>query len=140
MKTSKLFFPICGLTIVTALSLGRFGQVGPETLAATTSGDLQNHPLRHQAHTPRNWIADSARRQWTIESSEEMPLFGPFSLAIDAEGNHLILDSGDLTLKKFDRHGHPLKAFGNGKGQGPGELVSLTGFAPAPAAKSGPLT
>jgi uncharacterized protein (TIGR03663 family) len=58
-------------------------------------------------------------------------LFGPRDIAIDADGNLLITDTGNKRVVKFTPDGQPLGAFGKA-GAGPGEFNEPVGIAVAP--------
>jgi predicted membrane-bound mannosyltransferase/DNA-binding beta-propeller fold protein YncE len=58
-------------------------------------------------------------------------LFGPRDIAIDADGNLLITDTGNKRVVKFTPDGEPLEAFGK-EGSGPGEFDEPVGIAIAP--------
>jgi sugar lactone lactonase YvrE len=53
---------------------------------------------------------------------EDYFLARPIDLALDAEGNLFVLDSGNYCIKKFDPEGKLLKTFGR-QGEGPGEMA-----------------
>ncbi len=58
-------------------------------------------------------------------------LFGPRDIAIDADGNLLITDTGNKRVVKFTPDGEPLGSFGEA-GSGPGEFNEPVGVAVAP--------
>ena len=58
-------------------------------------------------------------------------LFGPRDIAMDADGNLLITDTGNKRVVKFTPDGQPLGAFGKA-GAGPGEFNEPVGIAVAP--------
>jgi predicted membrane-bound mannosyltransferase/sugar lactone lactonase YvrE len=58
-------------------------------------------------------------------------LFGPRDIAIDADGNLLITDTGNKRVVKFTPDGQPLGTFGKA-GTGPGEFNEPVGVAVAP--------
>lgn len=66
------------------------------------------------------------RRIGDLNSSDERyQLYRPSDVAVDNDGNILILDSGNYQIKKFDTAGHYLGSFGK-KGNGPGEFLGAT--------------
>lgn len=56
---------------------------------------------------------------------ETYQLYRPSDVAVDNDGNLLILDSGNYQVKKFDEAGQYLSSFGK-KGNGPGEFLGAT--------------
>ncbi len=62
--------------------------------------------------------------------------YGPRSLAVDADGNVWLVDTGNKRVVKFDANGKPLGAFG-GAGTGAGQFAEPVGI--AISAKSGEL-
>jgi hypothetical protein len=58
-------------------------------------------------------------------------LFHPSDLALDAEGNLYVLDYKGFCIKKFDRDGNYVAAFGR-KGEGPGEMLAAYDMAMDP--------
>ena len=61
-----------------------------------------------------------------------LELFGPRSIAIDADGNLWVTDTGDKRILKFDPDGNPLAQYG-GAGSGPGQFNEPVGIAIAPS-------
>ncbi|MFC2156331.1 NHL repeat-containing protein [Acidobacteriota bacterium] len=58
-----------------------------------------------------------------IEADDEnIAFYMPVDIAVDAEGNWYVLDSGNHRIQKFDADGNYLDTFG-GQGQGPGEFA-----------------
>ena len=58
-------------------------------------------------------------------------LFGPRDIAMDADGNLLVTDTGNKRVVKFTPDGQPLDSFGEA-GAGPGEFNEPVGVAVAP--------
>ena len=68
---------------------------------------------------------------WVMSSGTEpssFPLYKPYSLTIDSEGNVYVLDVGNSCIVKYNKNGLFIKNWGH-EGQGPGEL----GISPASA-------
>jgi len=61
----------------------------------------------------------------------EAQLFHPRGMAIDAQDNIYVADTGGCRLVKYDTDGHRLAQFGE-KGSGPGQLVEPTDVAITP--------
>lgn len=62
---------------------------------------------------------------------EPLELFGPRSIAVDAEGNLWVTDTGNKRVLKFSPEGEPLGQYG-GAGSGPGQFDEPVGIAVAP--------
>jgi len=60
-----------------------------------------------------------------------LSLYGPRALALDADGNLLVTDTGNNRVVKFSPDGRPLGSFGS-LGSGPGQLQEPVGIAVAP--------
>lgn len=61
---------------------------------------------------------------WIISGGTEQssfPLYKPYSLSIDFDGNIYVLDTGNSCIVKYDKKGRFIKNWGH-EGQGPGEL------------------
>jgi len=61
---------------------------------------------------------------WVVSGGAEagqFPLYKPYSLVIDKDGNVYVLDVGNSCIVKYDKDGRFIKSWGS-KGQGPGEL------------------
>lgn len=60
-----------------------------------------------------------------------LSLYGPRAIALDADGNLLVTDTGNNRVIKFSPDGRPLASFGS-LGSGPGQLQEPVGIAVAP--------
>jgi uncharacterized protein (TIGR03663 family) len=63
---------------------------------------------------------------------EPLELFGPRALALDAEGNVWVTDTGNKRILKFDSDGNFLAQYG-GAGSGPGQFEEPVGIAVTPS-------
>jgi hypothetical protein len=57
-----------------------------------------------------------------IERVSGEPLYRPFSLKVDEEGNLYVIDFGDIHIKKISTRGDLLVRFGTARGSAPGEF------------------
>ena len=108
-----------------AIAVGYFTS-GDETFAATFSQDLRDGEVLGQKGTERIWRDAEWAEDLVIESTTETPLFGPFVVQEVEAGALLVLDSGDLSIKKFNARGDFVAHYGRGRGQGPGEFTGLS--------------
>jgi hypothetical protein len=58
---------------------------------------------------------------------DSMQIYTPGALQTDSSGNVYVVDIAKMDIKVFNRNGAPLNIFG-GKGKGPGEFISNSGF------------
>jgi DNA-binding beta-propeller fold protein YncE len=63
-----------------------------------------------------------------VRPPEPGEFFGPRAMAIDAEGNLLVVDTGNKRVAKFSLDGEPLGSFGE-EGGGPGQFNEPVGIA-----------
>ena len=66
-----------------------------------------------------------------LEDPEPDAFWGPRDLAVDADGNIWVADTGTGRVVKYDPNGSLLQAFG-GMGSGPGQFLELTSIEIAP--------
>jgi len=67
-------------------------------------------------------------RLWTVGGEDEPHLFGSFRLKADSQGSLFVADYGDLGVKELTADGDYLRTYGMGRGQGPGELGTITDY------------
>lgn len=124
-KRNFLFF---FLMLVATMSALRY-------LSAGDQGTRKAVTLSKSVPAPREQVRERTfqpismeRRFCATETAPGAPLFGPLNASADNRGNLYVLDFGDLTLKQFSPEGRFLRSFGRGKGQGPGELMSVSDY------------
>lgn len=91
--------------------------------------------FRPQEVRERVWKKTPTERVFTLggEAGEGPPLlYGPLRLRADHRDHLFVLDIGDFSIKEFSPEGRLLRKYGRGRGQGPGELNSVTDFKVTP--------
>jgi hypothetical protein len=126
MGARKAFFPILLLLMVGAYVVGRGYEGSRGTLGAEWSPELEGLLRRQKAERKIEPVELQASLE--LKNSPDTPFYGPLRVEAGATGEIHVLDSGDLKVKSFSPEGRPLRSFGRGKGQGPGELLSATDF------------
>jgi hypothetical protein len=92
----------------------------------TINGVRHIHNIEPLWGAEQNISLEFMRKVGDLNTADERyQLFRPSDVAVDAEGNILILDSGNYQVKKFDESGRYLSSFGK-KGNGPGEFLGAT--------------
>jgi hypothetical protein len=92
----------------------------------TTNGLKHIHNIEPFWGTEEKVALEFVRKIGDLNTADERyQLYRPADVAVDAEGNILILDSGNYQVKKFDNSGRYLSSFGK-KGSGPGEFLGAT--------------
>ncbi|MCG8461992.1 MAG: hypothetical protein MI919_37390 [Holophagales bacterium] len=87
---------------------------------------VSSDSLRPQEAEERIFEAPATEKIWTLGGDDHDVLFGPLLLEIGPSGHLFVADYGDLSVEEFDADGRHLRSYGAGKGQGPGELLSIT--------------
>lgn len=101
-----------------------------ETQPAYAGDDLS---ALSQEADERSWRPAPADKVFTLTGEDpSKPFFGPLRAKMDARGHLFVVDYGDLRIKEFSPDGRFLRAYGNGKGQGPGEFTNLNDVAIGP--------
>jgi hypothetical protein len=73
----------------------------------------------------RTWLEPTIEKVATLSQSDEYMLYTPGSATLGPNGSVLVMDFGDYKLKRFAPDGTYLQSYGNGHGQGPGEMLQL---------------
>lgn len=95
-------------------------------LSQRDSGGVVQHSTAlptasQQALKNRSWVAVPSKLSVISRVGGE-PLYRPFSLKSDQEGNLYVIDFGDVQIKKISKTGELLLRLGKGKGSAPGEF------------------
>lgn len=133
MKLRRLFFPLL-LTLVIGGGLvgGLVARAGKTEYEPVLASSIDGRSLTSQPTSKRVWKPLVARKVFSLASRDEAPLFGPLQLRVDEQEDLFVLDAGELKIKRFTPDGRFIESYGNGKGQGPGEFLSITDFAVGP--------
>lgn len=81
-------------------------------------------PIHLQESTAREWREVGLEAIAVIGASEEQMLYQAASIAGTRDGDSYILDYNDMMVKHFDAAGNLVQTYGNGRGEGPGELAN----------------
>lgn len=98
-----------------------------EVTAAYASGG-EAGAARPQATRRRTWRRTPERRLFTLPPEGDR-LFGPLRAKVSADDHLFVADYGDFRIREYSPTGQPLRTYGNGRGQGPGELSTLNDVA-----------
>lgn len=126
MSQVRLFF----ITLAALLALGflwGYVQQSESTLSPSWEGDGAD--IAPQRASGRDLRKMRYEKVWQIAPDGEIPIYGGVTFKVDPWRGHVfVADYGDLRIKEFDAEGKPVRAYGEGKGQGPGQFVSLTDY------------
>ena len=87
-----------------------------------------NAVLEGERPTERRFVDIAFNRTVNLPSSEDAMLFNPAALWYLDDGNIYVWDSGDFRIKAFSVDGEFLGAFGDGRGEGPGQFQVARGL------------
>jgi len=128
MRLQKLFFPLLGTAALAGVGVSFLSSFGTSTIRAEFT-EAFHRGLLQQSRQSRVWHAKPTHKLLTIAAAGPgYQLYGPLQLKVDASESIFVLDTGDLKVKKFTPEGRFVASYGKGRGQGPGELASLTDF------------
>jgi hypothetical protein len=121
VKTADLCLPRgtgAGLLLVVVVGL---------LAACTSNSTTESTPYGLRADlqgTPpeRTWVEPTVHKTVTLPSGEDYTLFNPAAVWILRDGRVCVWDAGDYKLKTFTMGGDYVTAYGEGKGQGPGQM------------------
>jgi hypothetical protein len=115
---------VTSLVVGSAVDLRGFNVGVPDHLDAS----LRRVPP--QDHRERRWQSMSFERVFTIgdESARDGALLYASTLKVSEDGGIFVVDGAEWLLKEFSSDGKLVARYGHGRGQGPGEFISLTDF------------
>jgi NHL repeat len=128
LKT-RSFLTLLGILIVVGIAIGALGRnPGLTEHEARVGDDLA--ALKASPDRERIWQDVRWQRAFALDSRQK--LYGAFDLAAGPGGQLYVADFGDQSVKEFDASGTLVRQYGEGRGQGPGELASITDIAIGP--------
>lgn len=126
MSQLRLFL----ITLTALLALGflwGYFQQTHSTLEPSWHGDAAG--IKAQSRSERELRKVRYEQVYRIDPTGSIPIYGGAIFKVDPFRGHVIVaDYGDFRLKEFDAQGRPVRTYGEGKGQGPSQFVSLTDF------------
>lgn len=128
----KTYIPVLVLLLVTGLIIEEESPVRIG-IANNTTRDLQGTELRllveprEQMVKKRIWEEVDSKLKRSI-SLERRGIFRPLDVKSDDEGDIYVYDYSTPDIVKFLSSGQLTTRFGMGRGKGPGQLMSPTGF------------
>lgn len=126
----RLFVPLLLTLVVAGFVMGGvYDRKGKTEVTSELRGELEGVRLHEQADAERIFRERPLERVLTLGRETGAPLFGPLVVKEGPREEIYVLDSGDLSIKRFSPQGKLLATYGAGKGQGPGEFQALTDFA-----------
>ncbi|MCI0693961.1 hypothetical protein L0337_18390 [candidate division KSB1 bacterium] len=128
MSRKDIFYVILLVLILGGIIVGR--------LLAPDNTIIERPALAHDFLVPlpqrvseRTWQSPPMRKLLTIRVQDDGPLIKPGKVTVYEDRCIYIFDYGDVTLKKFSLYdGTLIQKYGNGRGQGVGELGNPTDF------------
>lgn len=82
------------------------------------------YPIYEQQKTHREWRDVDIDTVAILGASSENLLYRPLGIHGRADGGSYVVDWGDSIIKRFDAAGNLVLTYGEGQGEGPGELSS----------------
>lgn len=112
-----LLMPSCLLLACAVAVLTACGS-RPETVSTPYGqrADLQGDP------PTRTWVEPEFKKTATLTSGEEYALFNPAVIYMPDDGRIYVWDAGDGRLKAFTPDGKYVATYGEGAGEGPGQV------------------
>lgn len=131
MKAKHLFVA----ALVAATGVGIFiapnysSRIGDEVRVISSSTATGDFPKpRPQLTKERTWRSVVDEQSKLRIGNGGSLLLHPMSVKTSGNGDILVLDWGDKTIKRYNKDGQFLMVYGKGTGRGPGEFVNPTDF------------
>lgn len=83
--------------------------------------------IRRQV-TERSWATVVIQRQSVFTNQDDFTLYNPGLIDGDENGNIFVFDYSDFLLKSYNIDSGPISRYGNGRGVGPQEFMSVMGL------------
>jgi len=82
--------------------------------------------LREDTPPARSWIQPQVEHRASLAGGPQYTFYKPNEVEIGQDGRIYVFDYGDYTIKAFTREGRFVRAYGKGRGRGPGQMMSIT--------------
>ena len=123
LTTAKLPRLRCPCLVVACLLLlFVLGSCRSSTESSVTFDDFFITPVLEQRTTTRAWRDIDVHKLFELSPDS---FLNPIGVKVDRNGNIYVADFGDMTVKRFGPDGTYKASYGEGSGQGPGELISI---------------
>lgn len=81
--------------------------------------------LREDIPPVRSWIQPEVEHRASLANGPQYTLYKPNVLEIGEDGRIYVFDYGDYSVKAFTREGRFVEKYGEGRGRGPGQMMSI---------------
>ncbi len=116
---------IRALPLFLCLSIASCRATPPDEGSSRLFDKLLLSSITEQEVQERSWRNVSPRQLFTLPRSPNILLFNTGSIKVDVAGNIFVADLAALKVLAFDHNGQYIASYGEGEGEGPGELRSV---------------
>lgn len=119
LKPTPFYFPkiFCFLLLLSSCGVEDQKNTNPYRLIAEIRGDES---------LDRTWVEPTFRKVASLSKGDKYTLHNPVSLEIYDDDRLYVVDAGDYRVKAFTLTGTYISTYGQGRGRGPGHVMTLT--------------
>lgn len=125
--STRNFFALLITLLVAGLLHGFLSDAGANSRSSDYRIEGEGRGPEPQRVDGRRFRPLQATERWTV-GGDTSPLLGTLRAKLGPGGDVYVADYGDRRVKRFSAAGEYLGAFGAGRGQGPGEFVTITDY------------
>lgn len=125
MNTSRVRLLCLRVACVASILVQGSCRSPADTEQFVSFANLSLAPIHKQQATERIWRDVGIRKLFDLPTTDADTLWSPGGVRVDHSGSVYIVDFGDLKVKRFSPDGEHVGSYGNGRGEGPGELISI---------------